>query len=366
MFAHPGEQIFTPFGQNILSSFYVMQKYLTNIPKKLHISNSHWKPSSSRSHQHNVFSHKHPIYSGETNKFEKFVNAFARSKPAGSWTRQECLAEARKIWNSEICLRNSSKINDVDEQKLGLWLEQYPPPLSEPKTYLPKKARTDLVDSETLQSQTVSLQTACPTSETNVSPTLTPFGNFLQSTSLQNLMIAWEIDVNKMADVCFREPTLHTVLQNVCNHFLKFGTLSKELEIVFRTGKRDVTAKSKFRSELKSYTSRIIDAKTNLNSGVNSYFACMRSGITENLSSDFLSSKLQLSTVMHLLSTLGSEISQRNSSKNSLLSSMAKRLQESTQKIGDEPFIIANTYCSKSWDEVMVQIQLSEDTQQSN
>ena len=110
-------------------------------------------------------------------------------------------------------------------------------------------------------------------------------------------MIAWEIDVNKMAGVCFRKPTLHTVLKNFSNHFLKFETLSKELEIVFRTGKRDVTAKSKFRSELKSYTSRIIDAKTNLNSGVNSYFACMRSGITENLSSDFLSSKLLIALI---------------------------------------------------------------------
>jgi len=89
-----------------------------------------------------------------------------------------------------------------------------------------------------------------------------------------------------------------------------------------------VSSKSKFRSELKSHTRRTIEVKTDLNSAVDAYFACMRSGVTENLFSDSLALKVQLSTVISL-STLASGISNRKCSKNPLLSSVAKRVQKS-------------------------------------
>ena len=59
-----------------------------------------------------------------------------------------------------------------------------------------------------------------------------------------------------------------------------------------------MSSKSKFRSELKSHTRRTIEVKTDLNSAVDAYFAYMRSGVTENLFSDSLALKVQLSTVI--------------------------------------------------------------------
>ena len=64
-----------------------------------------------------------------------------------------------------------------------------------------------------------------------------------------------------------------------------------------------MSSKSKFRSELKSHTRRTIEVKTDLNSAVDAYFACMRSGVTENLFSDSLALKLQLSTVISFVNT---------------------------------------------------------------
>ena len=66
-----------------------------------------------------------------------------------------------------------------------------------------------------------------------------------------------------------------------------------------------MSSKSKFRSELKSHTRRTIEVKTDLNSAVDAYlsFACMRSGVTENLFSDSLALKVQLSTVISFVNT---------------------------------------------------------------
>ena len=64
-----------------------------------------------------------------------------------------------------------------------------------------------------------------------------------------------------------------------------------------------MSSKLKFRSELKSHTRRTIEVKTDLNSAVDAYFACMRSGVTENLFSDSLALKVQLSTVISFVNT---------------------------------------------------------------
>ena len=114
-----------------------------------------------------------------------------------------------------------------------------------------------------------------------------------------------------------------------------------------------------------SFTASIRAVKSNLKSGVEIYCDCMRSSVTDNLASDFVSSKLQLSSVMHELSKLATEMSTRDSSKNSLLSAMEKRLNECSQKPDEEPLVIAKTYCSKSWDEVMLEIQVSAENQLS-
>ena len=91
-----------------------------------------------------------------------------------------------------------------------------------------------------------------------------------------------------------------------------------------------MSSKSKFRSELKSHTRRTIEVKTDLNSAVDAYFACMRSGITENLFSDSLALKYNSVYVQsYPLSTQASGISKRKCSKNPLLSSVAKRVQKS-------------------------------------
>ena len=89
-----------------------------------------------------------------------------------------------------------------------------------------------------------------------------------------------------------------------------------------------MSSKSKFRSELKSHTRRTIEVKTDLNSAVDAYFACMRSGVTENLFSDSLALKVQLGQ-SYPLSTLATGISKRKCSKNPLLSSVAKSVQKS-------------------------------------
>ena len=51
------------------------------------------------------------------------------------------------------------------------------------------------------------------------------------------------------------------------------------------------------------YTRRTIEVKTDLNSAVDAYFVCMRSGVTENLFSDSLALKVQLSTVISFVNT---------------------------------------------------------------
>ena len=165
--------------------------------------------------------------------------------------------------------------------------------------------------------------------------------------------------------MCTRESAFLNILVNCSHHFLKFETLSRQLEIVFRAGKRDVSAKSKVRLAITSFTASIRAVKSNLKSGVEMYCDCMRSTVTDNLASDFVSSKLQLSSVMHELSKLATAMSTRDSSKNSLLSAMEKRLNECSQKPDEEPLVIAKTYCSKSWDEVMLEIQVSAENQLS-
>ena len=67
-----------------------------------------------------------------------------------------------------------------------------------------------------------------------------------------------------------------------------------------------MSSKSKFRSELKSHTRRTIEVKTDLNSAVGANFACMRSGVTENLFSDSLALQVQLSTVISFVNTIAS------------------------------------------------------------
>ena len=54
--------------------------------------------------------------------------------------------------------------------------------------------------------------------------------------------------------------------------------------------------------ELKSHTWRTVEVKTDLNSAVDAYFACM-SGVTENLFGDSLALKVQLSTVISFVNT---------------------------------------------------------------
>ena len=56
-------------------------------------------------------------------------------------------------------------------------------------------------------------------------------GIFAERT-VANLRIAWEININKMANVCSREFALHTVLKNCSNHFLELKNRSRKLEIV--------------------------------------------------------------------------------------------------------------------------------------
>ena len=300
-------------GQDNIHQKFQMHKFLTNAPQTIYISKSHCKPSSSRSHKDNLFSPKHPIFEGEKNNFEKCVNAFARSKPAGSWTRQECLSGARHIWKEEICLNSSA--NSIDEQKLAVWLQRYPAPLCVPNVYLPKKTNS-------LPPQTVPIPTAVVLLKSNAPPTAPTFGSSLQSVLVEKLAIAWEIDAHKLASVCTRESAFLNILVNCSHHFLKFETLSRQLEIVFRAGKRDVSAKSKVRSAMTSFTASIRAVKSNLKSGVEIYCDCMRRSVTDNLASDFVSSKLQLSSVMHELSKLATEMSTRDSSKNSLLFAM--------------------------------------------
>ena len=107
----------------------------------------------------------------------------------------------------------------LDKQKRGVWLKQYLPPSPKPQhLYLPKKARTDLVCSVINSSTANSLTNF----EDKCISTVESVWEFCAERTVANLRIAWEININKMANVCSREFALHTVLKNCSYHFLEF------------------------------------------------------------------------------------------------------------------------------------------------
>ena len=71
--------------------------------------------------------------------------------------------------------------NQMDEQKLGVWLRQYPSPLPEPEHLPSKKARTDLVRSVINSSTANSLTNF----EEKCFSTVESVWEFLQSAPLQ-------------------------------------------------------------------------------------------------------------------------------------------------------------------------------------
>ena len=342
-----------------------MLKFLSkqSAAPKVHVSSSHWKPSCGRSHASNVFDQKHPIFKKENNQYEKFINCFARSKLPGSWTREECVSEGRNVWNAEIFVKKGL----VNEQKMQCWVSRFPPSNTSncKSVYRVREEKADIH----LENHGLTVEDEDTSNLINqiMSQFLnSDFPKAVLNTNLNILLSHWEIDLQKAASVCYVEQVLQKVLENACplKLLLKFENLAKQFDIQLQFMKKR-NRETKLRADFEVHRKTLKDISIKLGGGIGGYYDSMKSSVTRSLVKEHLEAKMQLSEVVIDITTFSSIVNTRDEKRNSYLSSIQKRLKEVNRKVDLEPAISANILCTKSWEEVMCEIENSQPLQMS-
>ena len=114
------------------------------------------------------------------------MNCFARSRPCGSWTREECLSTARQTWMSEVSLNGAVQIEIYNR-----WVKEFPYSSAPQKQKISPEVVCLNLKSEHRDAPTIALELkATPTPSVSSSKTV-------DNKCLQELLTIWEINAEK-------------------------------------------------------------------------------------------------------------------------------------------------------------------------
>ena len=344
-------------------------------PKTVHVSSTHWKTSGSRNYsENNKFDPELPIFKKETTMFYKFVNCFARSKPPGSWTKQECSDEAKREWLHY-------KGNDA---RIKSFLEEYPPPCSDQEESFEYSLGTteskgqdpidltrdepEIMDERTAEPPTTKGMTVEPPLKTAAAPMCTdvlddnesffdPLGfSNLSPPVIQLFQKYWDTDCEKANVVFGMEQFLNAQMNSLVKHLYTFEERSHGLINVFAYEKsRKGREKGKVRTLWRETKRELLNVVSKFNSALDLYFKGASGKVSVGTGSMIAKAKAELSVIMVELTDLHSKIIKNDSNRNNLLRNMKKMLDQKTKFPKDvtDSEINFSTSCDKTWDEAL-------------
>ena len=103
-----------------------------------------------------------------------------------------------------------------------------------------------------------------------------------------------------------------------------------------------------------------------MQNGAKLYAATAIGGITSNLSADFISAKVMLSEVSKELAAIATAESKRDTAKNSIISALEKRYRQICITVAPESCTAVTLFCTRAWDEVLLELVESPSIIRSN
>ena len=276
----------------VLLIFLNMLKFLSGKPSNS-VSKSFWKPSSSRSHASNVFCPRFPIFAEERNPFEVFINSFARSKPCGVWTKQQCLKAGRDIWTSQV-----SPNGKLNSESYDHWIENYPCPEIVPPKYIPARAvlqkpiEAKADEASDLQQCKSEVDSSFDCPELDAANEHIALSK-LESKTMQELFKLWALNLEEIGLVIEHEPIFQKTLLGSSKSLLRFEQACQKFELTVKTSRR--VKNTQTRENYRCYSEKLSAAIEKMQNGAKLYAATAIGGITSNLSADFISAKVMLS-----------------------------------------------------------------------